>query len=397
MPALGISDMMGGNPPLHQMTRRVFSVFGTDPFRIGGNEAFARELSRQLGELGWESTLCFLAPPPEPVRRFLELPNVSLEVLEDSWKLRWRPARDLARILRRHKPQILHLHFTGFLGPYPWTARLTGVEKVFLTDQTSRPESFVPARAARWKRLAARAVNRPLDAVIAVSDYGRRCLASQDLFPEQRIHRIYNSVDFTRRVADADAGARFRRKHGIPLDSLLVAQVSWIRPEKGIADLLEVARLVVEQNPRAHFAIVGEGEHRERYTEESARMGLSDHVTWTGLVVDPLAEGVYAAAEAVCQLSRWEEVFGWVIAEAMQTGKPVVATRAGGIPELVQDGESGFLVERGDHVGAAEKILLLLSDAEQRAWMGCVGRRKAERDFDLRTNVAALLALYGLG
>jgi glycosyltransferase involved in cell wall biosynthesis len=110
-----------------------------------------------------------------------------------------------------------------------------------------------------------------------------------------------------------------------------------------------------------------------------------------------MAEGVYAAAEIVCQMSRWEEVFGFVIAEAMASGKPVVATRVGGIPELIDDGQTGFLVDRGDHQAMADKILALLADANLRRSMGCAGRLKAEIRFDLKKNVAELLRSYGIG
>ena len=94
--------------------------------------------------------------------------------------------------------------------------------------------------------------------------------------------------------------------------------------------------------------------------------GLSDHISWTGLVEDPFGEGVYDAADIICQPSEWEELFGWMIAEAMAYGKPIVATRVGGIPELVDDGLSGFLVDRGDTVSAAEKLDWLAKNPELR-------------------------------
>src|SRR3982750_536059 len=104
--------------------RRGLSVFGAKPSRIGGTEVFARELSLRLAERGWESILCFNAEPEGEVRRFLELPNVRFEVINDAWKFHWKPAMALAGILRKHRPEILHLYFTGFLSPYPWVARV---------------------------------------------------------------------------------------------------------------------------------------------------------------------------------------------------------------------------------------------------------------------------------
>lgn len=125
--------------------------------------------------------------------------------------------------------------------------------------------------------------------------------------------------------------------------------------------------------------------------KDAQAMGLGDHVTWTGMVEDPFGEGVYDAADIVSQLSNWEEVFGWMIAEAMAYQKPIVATRVGGIPELVSDRESGFLVERGEVAASAEKILLLAEQPELRRQMGQAGCRITHEKFALKQNVAQLI------
>lgn len=374
----------------------VVSVFGVKPLRIGGTETFARELSAQLARKGWRSVLCFLCEPTEEVRRFLDAPNVALEVLPGATVSNWRAIKDLSRILRAHRPEILHLHYTGFLSLYPWLARLHSVGRVFFTDHSSRPAGYAARRAPLWKRTLARLVNRPLTKVISVSDYGYRCLTALDLLPRERYELVYNGVDLARVAPDARRAAEFRRRYSIPGERAVVVQVSWIIPEKGIADLLEAARLVLARNERVQFVFVGEGAHREGYARQAEEMGLGDHVTWAGLVEDPFGEGVYDAADVVCQLSRWEEVFGWMIAEAMTYAKPVVATRVGGIPELVGDGETGFLVARGDAAAVAERILALLADRGLREEAGRAGRLKANAKFDLRQNVAQLLDVYGV-
>lgn len=374
----------------------VVSVFGIDPARIGGAEAYARELSIQLGERGWQSVLCFLKEPPEAVRSYLQLPNVRIEVIEDSWRSKWRAIRGMARILWLYRPQILHLHFTGFIGPYPWLAKLYSVGQIFFTDHSSQPEGYVSRRAPFWKRCVARMINRPITRVITVSEYGYRCVAGRGLFPLQRLEMVYNSADLSRASVGEERAAEFRRKHSIPDDRALVAQVSWIIPEKGIGDLLAAARLVISQDSKVHFVFVGEGAHRERYTRQAIEMGLEGNVSWTGQVEDPMAEGVYAAADVVCQVSRWEEVFGYVIAEAMSCGKAMVATRVGGIPELVEDGKTGFVVDRADAPAIAEKILKLVADRDLRERMGNAGIAAARAKFDLKLNVEKVVTSYGI-
>jgi glycosyltransferase involved in cell wall biosynthesis len=374
----------------------VVSVFGVDPIRIGGTETFARELSLQLQKNGWRSVLCFLCEPPESVGQFLKLPNVSLEVLPDSTQPNWKATRGLAGILRRYKPEILHLHFTGFLGIYPWVGRAFSVRKVFFTDQTSRPAGYIPHRAAFWKRVLVRAINFPMTKVTCVSDYGYRCMTSLGVLPEDRYEMIYNSVDLTRVNPVTERAVAFRRKYSIPEDRTVIAQVSWIIPEKGILELLEAARLVLQKENKVQFVFVGEGAFREQYAKQALAMGLGDHVTWTGLVKDPFGEGVYDTADIVCQVSNWEEVFGWVIAEAMAYGKPIVGTRVGGIPELVTDQQSGFVVDRGAVEAMANRILTLISDPHLRSRMGRAGSQAVSDRFDLRVNVGKLINLYGI-
>ena len=373
----------------------VVSVFGIEPARIGGAEAYARELSVQLGVRGWQSVLCFLKEPPDAVRSYLQLPNVRIEVIEDSWRTRWSAIIAVMRILRRYQPEILHLHFTGFIGPYPWLAKLCSVKQVVFTDHSSQPEGHVTRRAPFWKRRIARLINRPMRRVITVSEYGYRCAAGRDLFPAERLEMVYNSADLSR-TSNRQERTGFRRTHAIPEHRTLVAQVSWIIPEKGIGDLLEAARLVVSKNPDVHFVFVGEGADRERYTRQSVEMGLEDHVTWTGQVEDPIGEGVFTAADIVCQVSRWEEVFGYVIAEAMSFGKPMVATRVGGIPELVEDGKTGFIVNRRDAAAIADRILTLAADRGLRERMGSAGLAVANARFDLKRNVERVVKSYGI-
>lgn len=376
--------------------KTVVSVFGIEPARIGGAEAYARELSLQLERRGWQSVLCFLKEPPEPVRAYLQLPNVRIEVIEDSWRGKWRAVSRMRRILRQYRPDILHLHFTGFIGPYPWLAKLCSVKQVFFTDHSSQPEGHIIRRAPLWKRLVARLVNLPVTCVVTVSEYGYRSVAGRDLIPAQRIEMIYNSADLSRATESRELAADFKRKHSIPEDRTLVAQVSWLIPEKGVEDLLSAARIVISRNPGVHFALVGDGAYREQYQRQAREMGIGNHVTFTGQVEDPMSEGVYGAADVVCQVSRWEEVFGYVIAEAMSSSRPMVATRVGGIPELVEDGKTGFLVERGDAQAIADGILRLISDPELRKRMGQAGREVAEAKFDLKRNVERVVTSYGI-
>ena len=374
----------------------VLSIIAIDPIRVGGAEIWFRELSEQLNREGWQSVLCFLSEPPPQVAHFLEQPNVKVEVLKESWKLHLRPAMDFARLIRKYRPRIVHLHHTGFITFLPWMAQLNGVEQVFFTDHGSRPEGYQVRPIPIWKRIAVRIINYPLTRVFCVSDYGLRCNRGLGSLPAGRYQMIYNGIDVSRAALGAANSAAFRSTHNLSSQHDVILQVSWLIAEKGIEDLLQAAKFVVEENANAHFVIVGDGNGRRDFEKLSADLGIADHVTWTGLLDDPLGHGGFAAAEIVCQMSRWEEVFGQVIAEAMASGKPVVATCVGGIPELVADGETGFLVARRNPRQMSDKILQLLRDPDLRRRMGERGKRFAKEKFEVKKNIAKLIQAYGV-
>jgi glycosyltransferase involved in cell wall biosynthesis len=392
----GLAISMNTNNHRSNHIPTLMSVFGVAPLRIGGTETFARELSLQLGERGWKSLLCFLSEPTPEVRRFLDLPNISFAVLTNSTDGDRSARRNLAQIMRKHQPEILHLHYVSFQNLYAWGARRQSARQVFFTDHHSRPAGYVQARAPFWKRAAARAINRPLTKVICVSKYGYECMTSFGLLPPDRFEMIYNGVDLSRVKTDPQLAIEFRKRYSIPAERAIVTQVSWMIPEKGIADLLVAAGLVLKQNRNVQFVLVGDGAKRDEYMKDAVNMGIADHVTWTGMVADPFGEGVFAAADVVCQFSRWEEVFGWMIAEAMAHQKPVVATRVGGIPELIDEGVSGHLVGRSDTAAMSRHILELLADSDLRRRMGVAGRATVAERFDLRKNVAQLVEAYGI-
>lgn len=374
----------------------VVSVFGVEPRRIGGNENFARELSLQLGQHGWRSVLCFLTEPPADVREYLNLPNVTIEILENSWRPSLTATKKLIKILRKYRPKILHLHFVGFLNTFSWTGRLLSAERIFFTDQASRPENYVATRASFRKRILGRLLNWPLTKVICVSDYNRRCMTTLDVLPADRFECIYNSVDLSRVDRSAERAASFRQSHAIPGSRKLITQVSWLIPEKGVSDLLQATALLVAKDEDVQLVLVGDGAHRDEYQRLASQLGLNGRVTWAGLIQDPFAEGVYDAADVVCQVSRWQEAFGWVLAEAMASKKPVIGTTVGGIPEIIQDGKCGYLIDPGSPQRLAERLTQLLRDEGLRKQMGEAGCEIVKSKFELQKNVARLIKLYGI-
>lgn len=394
----GLIDLDSMNKGLRQRAAPcVLLLVDLNLTRVGGVERTLRELSIQLMKRGWRSILCFPRNPSGSLTGLLAIPGTVLEAAPILFgKPGFRACLCFLRLVLRYRPRIVHLHFLGFLTPYPWLAKLCGAERIYFTDHLSRPEGFHVGPRTPLRRLICRLLNDPLTGVISVSEYGTRCQLAYRSMPASRLLTMYNGVDVERVCASQERGHIFRSHLGIAHDRLLVTQVSWMIPEKGISDFIQVARLVAAMNPLTEFALVGDGRCLQDFRREADHAGLGGRIHFTGQIEDPFDEGVFDATDIACQFSRWEEAFGHVIAEAMAFGKPVVATRVGGIPEIVRDGVTGFLIERGDVKAAADRVLRLAADPQLCRRLGAQGRSEVFERFALGEHVAAHLKLYGV-
>ncbi|MCC6486630.1 MAG: glycosyltransferase [Candidatus Hydrogenedentes bacterium] len=161
---------------------------------------------------------------------------------------------------------------------------------------------------------------------------------------------------------------------------------------KGIPILLESMDLLHKSHPGVHLVLAGDGPDRDWVVSRAAELGLRDCVEVTGfLSPDSVKERLLQADVFV--MASFAEGVPAVLMEAMASGLPVVATRIAGIPELVEDGVSGFLVPPGDASSLADRMRTLLDNPDLRNRMGAAGRAKIEREFDTRQEVAKIAAL----
>jgi glycosyltransferase involved in cell wall biosynthesis len=393
----------------------VVSIFDHHAVSVAGMETYSRELSLQLDRLGWRSVLVFASKASEEVRRYLDLPNTEVYALERCGMIGYRTIRNVVSLLRAHRPRIMHLHFVDAKSGYPWLARLLGVGSIYMHDHISRlcphctihchrqsedGKELVPRGCVlsvpRWKRTANWLACLPVTRMFCVSSFIHASDLTYGAMPPERLELLYNGVDLSRAALGAERGAEFRQRHAIPPDRLLVVQAGTMRQEKGIPDLLHAAEQVLAVDTKVHFLLAGDGPQREEFERLTGRLGISSHVTFSGRIRDPLGEGLWAACDIACQVSRWQEAFGLTIAEAMAAGKPLIGTRTGAIPELIDEGRSGLLIEPGDTAALAERILSFAHDARRRCEMGQSGKRICQEKFDLQKNVATLIGHYGI-
>jgi glycosyltransferase involved in cell wall biosynthesis len=180
--------------------------------------------------------------------------------------------------------------------------------------------------------------------------------------------------------------------------------VGHLTPWKGHEVFLEIARAVADRIPRSRFVVVGgsiyethgHAGYPEILRQKTAALGLSDRVTFLG-IRDDIPE-LLAGLDVLVHSPTAPEPFGRVLAEAMAVGRPVVAARCGGIPEVVEDGVTGFmtgfLVPSADVGAFTAAVVRLLEDPVQCRRLGGAGRRRAEARFGIEAHAAGVLEAY---
>jgi len=218
---------------------------------------------------------------------------------------------------------------------------------------------------------------RRLGSVAAISDYVRHHAIRDLNLADERVVTIYNGVDVT----------RFRPTPSSRPDSgiFTILTIAHLIPEKGVHFLLRAfARLNSES---ARLVVAGDGQEREKLQALSVEMGISQRVEFCGLRDD--AEQLLSDADIFVHPAVWGEGFGLTIAEAMASGRPVVASRVGAIPELIEDGVSGLLVPPGDIEALCTAIQRLIEDPELRRQLATRARKCVEERFSLERCVEA--------
>ena len=228
-------------------------------------------------------------------------------------------------------------------------------------------------------------------AIVTETDYAARFLCEQFPRRSDRVHRIYNGLDLT----------EFGRADFSSTPPLMIA-VGRLIPKKGFSDLIRACALLAERGKSFRCEIIGEGPLGEELRRQIDDMHLQNNVELTGAKPQTQLRGRLAAANVFVLPSMMDPDGGMdnlptVIMEAMATGLPVVSTNIGGIPEMIVDNETGFLVQPGDTAAMADAIETVINDSSLAARLGQSGYERTGALFSIEKNVRELCALLSAG
>lgn len=337
------------------------------PSRIGGAEVYVTDLCERLSRMGAEVEL--FCPSGRPFIGYA----LGRGITSISWKTRGKldplTVIKLARLIKKHHFDVVHTHLStaSLLGAF--AARLAGVPSV------AHVHGMNTATCFRYSTL-----------VIAVSHAVKKHLCAQGM-DENKIRVIHNGVDLTHFTPVPLAEARSKQQYSqVPTFGVF----GRLSSEKGQRVALEAMFILLKDHPGARLIFAGEGYERPDLEEAALALGIRDNVEFRGFIRD--IRPLMSACDAVLVPSI-KEGFGLAAVEAMALERPVIATMVGGLPEIVVDGETGFLVPPNDPAALAEQMGEIIADSARAAEIGAQGRARVEQCFDAEKQTAEVLAL----
>jgi L-malate glycosyltransferase len=341
------------------------------PRKLGSLEGWLVGLTREARSRG-HTVHVFSRGPAHP--SFL----AALEGAGGAWSpidpLIRRPVAGV-RELRRY--DLVQLNLFGARSRAALVAYAAWPARVLFVERTSAYTATRSTPAARLKQWLLNRLTVPRIAGLAgVSDYARARTARHLGLDENRTLTIYNGVSLER-----FAPAPRSRQADRPLSVVVVAHLI---PEKGVDVLLKAFAAIEDREAR--LVVVGDGPELEALRGLAGRLGISHRTEFAGLRDD--VQIPLQSADVFVHPAIWAEAFGWTIAEAMACGCAVIASRSGGIPELVENGESGLLVEPGSVEELTTALNRLLSSQGLRERLAQAARRRVEERFSLARSAA---------
>jgi glycosyltransferase involved in cell wall biosynthesis len=292
-----------------------------------------------------------------------------------------------ARLLRRERVQIVHSHMfwsSLFASPLAWVCRIpVAVETLHGTE----------AWRTGWKAhcVVDRAINQFVSHYVAVCESDAEFLRTKKAVSAKKISVIHNGVDVGRFAVPQDARNAIRRSLGLSDGDLVLIVVARFHSGKGHRVLFDAMRQLLPIHPELKLVCLGEGELGPELRSLCEKFGFADCVRFAGYQQN-VPE--WLAAADINVLPTFYEGFPLTVIEAMASGLATVASNVGGVPEAIEQGVSGLLVQPGDSRSLADALALLLRDPLLRAGMGQAARKRIEQNFVIEQQVTRTEKIY---
>jgi glycosyltransferase involved in cell wall biosynthesis len=358
---------------------------------IGGMQNHTAELTRALDRRGVVQTVLTTRPPTAPYFQRLgdHARVIRLGLPIRRFRQLYAPQAAILAPILAARSDVVHVHLGEDLAVLPIGAAAARLHRLplVLTIHTSLRHTLAVSdlRSALLKTIGGlieRWGEHSAEAVSVITSRLHRLLLS-DGVDENRVHLIPPGVDpslFEGPFEDPFAGIRRPR----------VLFVGRLAPQKGVSTLVEAAGLL--KDPSARILLVGDGPERPKLERDAERLGVDDRLHFVGFFAHDRLPAVFAHADLLVLPSLYEEL-GTVLLEAMQAALPIVASKTGGIPDVIENGVNGMLVPPGDPEALARAIDCLLADRKLACRLS-EGAQERAKDYDWEVLAERVLRVY---
>ena len=358
---------------------------------IGGMQNHTAELTRALDRRGVVQTVLTTRPPTAPYFQRLgdHARVIRLGLPIRRFRQLYAPQAAIIAPILAARSDVVHVHLGEDLAVLPIGAAAARLHRLplVLTIHTSLRHTLAVSdlRSALLKTIGGlieRWGEHSAEAVSVITSRLHRLLLS-DGVDENRVHLIPPGVDpslFEGPFEDPFAGIRRPR----------VLFVGRLAPQKGVSTLVEAAGLL--KDPSARILLVGDGPERPKLERDAERLGVDDRLHFVGFFAHDRLPAVFAHADLLVLPSLYEEL-GTVLLEAMQAALPIVASKTGGIPDVIDNGVNGMLVPPGDPEALARAIDCLLADRKLACRLS-EGAQERAKDYDWEVLAERVLRVY---
>lgn len=345
---------------------------GIAPETTSGGETYERELLERLGRAGVRLEILLARGKPHPTG----VPNWTVHRFPIGRGLRWYVAplvvpAAIRRVYRAVGFDLLRVHSLRYIGPSALYARRRYHLDVPVVSHHHHLDS------SPLNRLIEKRVVDASDRVVVGSEFARRQLREELGARTDHVSVVYYGVDA--RFAPRPASPALRARYGLG-ESRVVLFLGGLKPRKNLGLLLDVWQALAPRFPDTTLLIAGGGPLLPELRQRARRLGLDGRVVFTGYVAEAQKAAHFNLGEVFVFPSAMEG-FGLTVAEAMSSGLPVVASNRGSIPELVVDGEGGFVCDPAGPEPFVERLSAVLADRALGRKLGLASRERVERMF----------------
>jgi len=355
---------------------------------IGGAEQVICNLIENTDTSKYEVSVLCIDQPVGPFGMQLRKKGFQITALNRKPGFDISLIRDIRRHITCHKTDVLHCHqYTPYV--YGLLAALfTRCRVVFTEHGRFYPDLRKPKRI-----LLNPFLSLLTDSVTAISWATREALVRFENFPRHKIKIVYNGIDDSEYLLPRNP--RLKTALEIPNDAFVLGTVARLDPIKNQKMMIRALELLGQFRSEIFLLIIGDGPERENLEEFASELGLASHVIFTGFREDA---AMFYKITDIFLLTSFSEGTAMTLLEAMASGLPCIATDVGGNPEIVMNGETGFIIPSRDEKILAEKIRELLGNDLMRKRMGKAGRKRFEENFTAAGMTSSYEAIYeGIG